>query len=170
MRFLRAVCFLTAVFIFPLAGAESPSGDLGYMLSPEAKSFTKESIVEIQGITYRRVDYRNSTYFFQLMGAQGSAEDLKILCENPDPAATALVRVGVRVMERTHAFVEGLQMVCKNARGGRMTTASDVRLSLMPALAVGFTLDDGVGKSIAPGLKNKRLIVWPYFGFAAETP
>jgi hypothetical protein len=162
---IKTMFFLLASVICSLLAQAS---EQNLRLTPDALTYTHETIEERGGVTYRRVEHLGKTYYMQLLGPQGSSEDMKVFCQKPDKKSEALVRVGVRTVGRSFAFVEGLRVACESH--GREVGTENFRTHLLPELAIGFTIDDSSGPKFLRQLKNKRVIVWPFVGFAAEAP
>jgi hypothetical protein len=136
--------------------------------SSEVKVHTRETIVDIDKITYRKIEFDHRSYYMQILKPEMTADDLHVLCDSPSGTTEPLVRVGIKVMERTTLFIEGLRGIC--SQGGQRGTLAGARTSISPDLAVGFALDDKADASFLKVLKHKRFILFPWIGFAAEAP
>lgn len=139
------------------------------LLPIDSKVFTKESILEDQGIQYRKVEYQGKNYFFRLLGPKTSGQDLALFCNQPGQegfTSPPMVKVGLQTVERSRLFIEALELKCKSPDPNRDDQKKI--MALMPYLAVGFSLD---GKENPKAiLKNKKLLINPFGGvmFRAE--
>jgi hypothetical protein len=143
---------------FPAAASVPAANDFGNSLNISSPIFTKESIVEVSGIKYRKVEYRKEIYYFQLLDSEKTSADLQILCSSEKSSpfnANSPVQIvsAVKVTRRMSAFVDGLKQVCVDQQGGK-------HLVLSPELRIGFMFanyDDEL-------LKNKQIYVSPFSG------
>lgn len=110
---------------------------------------TKESIVAIDGVHYRKVEYKNDIFYLKLLGAEADAKAFEMKCQTPGKVITEnQVVVGVQVLKRNSVFIDGLRQNCEDlAQGKRITVSPNVR--------VGFLLGDSE-KSVF----KKRKLFW----------
>lgn len=157
------------VFAFPALVLCKVAIATELLLPVDSKVFTKESILEDQGIQYRKVEYQGKNYFFRLLGPKTSGEDLALFCNQPGNqgfTSPPMVKVGLQTVERSRLFIEALELKCKSPTPDRDDEKKV--MALMPYLAVGFSLE---GKENPKAiLKNKKLLINPLGGlmFRAE--
>jgi hypothetical protein len=139
-----------------VANSDSKELRLGYEV------FTKESIVSVGGHKYRKVEYKNQTYYLELIEAGGDNQRLKVMC---DPAGIAQgpnqIRLSTKISKRSSLFVEGLNQICKKTNGQE-------RVTVDPNIFVGFSFDDDDPSAT---FKNKKIFIVPFTmgaGFSAE--
>lgn len=150
------------------APAKSPVKSVDFSMLPRnEKIYTKETIVETDGVKYRKVEFQGQTFYMKLLGASAD-QDMRVLCAKPGKKESEpLISVGARMTERTSFFVEGLKVACTE---GGFRADSDARLSLVAALSVGFRIDDSKTGPLS-SFKNRRIFVGlGVLGFAAEAP
>lgn len=129
-------------------------------LSSASGLTTHESIVEIGGRKYRKIEYKSETYFLQLLAAEGSQSDLAVLCGESLAAKLnnnnqPLIKAAVRVTKRTKLFVEGLHNICTGSSNRTMIVVS-------PDIQVGFMLDDSDDPKAL--FRDRRITVNPLTG------
>ena len=127
---------------------------------------TKESIVDLGGRKYRRIEHKSDVYYLQLISEEMSATNLTVVCgekglQRFNSEAPKLIAGSIKLTRRTSLFIEGLRTICTGDPGRE-------RILLDPLLLVGFTLDDGTDQKAL--LRNKRVFISPFgaFGFAAD--
>ena len=126
---------------------------------------TKESIVDISGVKYRKIEYNTKTYYLKLLQPEQSNQDLQIICEKEGDLTNKvphLVQGGTRMTKRTSLFIKALQQSCVDAGSTRRQ-----RVAVDPALRVGFQIDDSPNSK----LKAKSIYVTPLtpgVGFSGE--
>ncbi len=126
------------------------------------KIFTHESIVEISGKKYRKIEYNSDKYYLQLVGEDSIDISSNFLCDDKIPKIENPRRltVALNVVERTKFFIDGLQTACQQIHGQKMITVN-------PAIRIGFRLEDKPKDLI----KNKTFYYIPFiniFGFAGD--
>ncbi len=127
------------------------------VVAPPAMTFdvnTKESIIDVNGRKYRKVEYKSDVFYLRLLEPEATGADLEFKCgteatlkmENQILISTAITR-------RTSLFVEGLQQTCKNMNspGGEVT--------IDPNIQVGFLFNDSDSKKAI--FKNKKIFMSP---------
>ncbi len=133
---IHVLCFsliLNCIYSVQVLAAKS-------VTSNNKKTITvKESIIDIQGKTFRKIEYKNEAYFLELTeGSQNNESNLRVLCQKniSQPEIPGLVKVGVQTTKRSHFFIEGLKQSCSEVLGG-------VRKEILvdPRLRVGFQYD-----------------------------
>lgn len=113
---------------------------------------TTESIIDHNGIKFRKVEYRGKSYYLQILENKESAANLQMYCEGDKPLIVPRqVLIAKRVTKRSHLFIEGLQAACVDMQNGKKM------LTLNPSISVGFMLDDQP-KDI---FKNKKVYLMP---------
>lgn len=113
---------------------------------------TTESIVEHNGIKFRKVEYKGKSFYLQLMENTESAANLQMYCESGKPMINPKqVLVAKRITKRSHIFIEGLQTACVDLQNGKRMVALD------PSISIGFMLDDEP-KDV---FKNKKIYLLP---------
>ena len=125
---------------------------------------TKETIVQLGGRKFRRVEFKSDIFYLQLQSDLATNAELSLLCgERPQefgPNSAPMITAAVRVTKRTRFFIEGLRRMCLGA-------GNTSRIDLAPDIAVGFMLDDDP-KGV---LKNRRISINPIspaLNFSAE--
>lgn len=164
-------CSFSLVLFMPEAGAAEtePKKELSAFersLMYHEGFLTKESIVEVGGKKYRRIEHVQDVYYLQLLANETSASDLTVVCrekgrERFNSDSPSLLRGAVKLVRRTKLFIEGLKTVCTGELGKE-------KILLDPNILVGFLIDEGDPKAV---LKNKRLYINPFtgaLGFGAE--
>ena len=114
---------------------------------------TKETIVELNGHSYRKIEYNGKYYYLQLSQPMDSVHDYNVNCsdgETLDNEQPSRIYAETKLIQRSSLFIEALQVSCSG--------------KILPALNVGFTLPDSP-KSI---FKNKKIIIFPQPGFYGE--
>ncbi len=166
MKSFAAVMILTSILLMSGANA-APEESKPTSLKIDSEVFTRESIVEVGGRKYRKVEFKNQVVYLQLLSEETTGADLQLLCEREGVSAfqgqPQLVLASVKVTRRSSLFVEGLQQVCSDSRGGKK------RITLDPAIHVGFLFHDrNEDKAL---LRNKRVFINPFgsgIGFKAD--
>lgn len=130
---------------------------------------TKETIVQMGGRKFRKVEYQNQTVYLSLMAELSSTSDLVVLCGEQQASqfnrqSPALITGAVRIARRTRFFVEGIKAMCTGDK-------NQARVDLAPEIAIGFMLDDSTDPNAV--LKNRRITINPFnpanaLGFSAD--
>lgn len=130
---------------------------------------TKETIVQMGGRKFRKVEYQNQIVYLALMAELSSTSDLVLLCGEQQASqfnrqSPALVTGAVRISRRTRFFVEGIKAMCSGDQ-------NKARVDLAPEIAVGFMFDDSADPNAI--LKNRRITINPFnpvnaLGFSAD--
>lgn len=150
--------------------ANDPETDTGvvipYGIQMDHQVFVKESLVQIDGVTYRKIEYRSATYYLRFLNVGDN--DPSVLC--PEYAkgkkSELLVKGSLKMSRRSSLFVEGLRAECMKSPNGvvRVHLRPEIRAGLSFEISknVGATLEidpfsGGVGLGIGLGKeKNKR--------------
>ncbi|RYZ69358.1 MAG: hypothetical protein EOP05_14965, partial [Proteobacteria bacterium] len=79
-------------------------------LMDSSSLYTKESIVSANGREFRKIEYKNDTFYLQLARENGKGEPLNVVCGSAPGSVSAnteppRVQVGVKVTKRTTAFI-----------------------------------------------------------------
>jgi hypothetical protein len=114
---------------------------------------TKESIVEMNGHMYRKVEYSGKFYYLQLSQPTDPVKEHTVNCSDReliDKEQPSRIYTETKLTQRSSLFVEALQVSCSG--------------KVLPALKVGFTLPD----SPHDIFKNKRIFLFPQPGFYGE--
>lgn len=123
--------------------------------------FTRESIVEIEGKKYRKIEYQTHVVYLQLIEGEAPLGDLEVMCRDGNqPPPPTQVLVAVQVTKRSSFFIDGLKRVCQQMRGGS-------RIVIDPAIRIGFTWKS----QPKDFLQNKTIFISPWtkgLGFSAE--
>ena len=135
-------------------------------LTIDHELFTRESIVEVGGKKYRKIEFRSEIFHLQLLENEASLTNLEILCgvegaSSMNSGAPPQVVASIKVTKRSSLFIQGLKQACVEKRGGK-------QIIMTPAIQIGFLLHDDPGsKSV---LKNKRVFLTPgpSVGFSAD--
>ena len=119
--------------------------------------YTKESIVELNGKKFRKIEYRSQVVYMQLLTNESDAAKLQMFCSDSGAKAfnagrTPLVSGAVQMTKRTSLFVSGLQQACVDHQGGS-------QLTLSPDILIGFLIKDGDDSRAI--LRNKRIMINP---------
>lgn len=110
---------------------------------------TKESLVDIQGKKFRKIEIRKEAFFVETLDSTQTNSELRVLCQQGDhEVLPAQVQAGIQTVRRTSLVIEGMRQACKEASNGRR------EISIDPAVLVGlqFNLDQ---------VQNKRILVTP---------
>jgi len=163
------VSFWNAAFVlsFSLFHAKAELSAFERALSTGSSLNTQESIVEIGGQRFRKIEFKNETYYLKLLQSEGTQSELVVLCNESEAAragrgSPALVTAAVRVTKRTRLFIEGLRTVCD---GG----ARRAKTVIAPDLQVGFMFDDSQDPKTV--FRDRRITIDPVkqqLGFGAS--
>jgi hypothetical protein len=163
--------FLLAATLFggaaPALAGDEPS-TFEKMLSRDQQLNTKESVVEMHGQKFRKIEYKDNVYYLQMLAAQNSTSDLVLLCSEESAAgfnqnSPPLIQASARINKRTRVFIEGLKQSCTNSAQGSPTISPNAKPM------IGLQLEDSDPNAT---LKNRRVFINPQFleslNFSAE--
>ncbi len=126
---------------------------------------THESIIEIAGRKFRKIEFQNKTYYLQLIQGTESTTDLVVLCGESqirfNKESPPLIAAAVRVTKRSRLFIEGLKNICKG-------NPHQPRIEVEPELQIGFMIDDSADPKAV--LRDRRITINPFtnvLGFSA---
>jgi hypothetical protein len=154
-------------FIFSILGsfARAELSAFEQALQTGQSLSTHESIIEIHGRKFRKIEFQNKSYYLQIIQGTESTTDLVILCGESqvqfNRESPPLVTAAVRVTKRSRLFIEGLKNVC-------IGDPHHPRIEIAPELQIGFMLDDSVDSKAV--LRNRRITINPFtsmLGFSA---
>lgn len=134
--------------IFAMAD-EPKRSNLDQFLGSNQEVNTKESTVEVEGLKYRKVEYKNKTYYLRFLERTGEINGVQCN-EFRDFRSPPLVEVSVKMTKRTRLFVEGLQETCSKKEGLYVG-----HLDFSPKIGLSFG-DDQKDK-----IKNKKIFINP---------
>jgi hypothetical protein len=121
---------------------------------------TQESIIELQGKTFRKIQYDKDIYYLEMIDVSGANEAYRLMCSRGnDEKLPSQVKAGVKITERSQFIVEGLRQYCLETKEGRREIAADTRI--VGGLQLDIDKDLAKKESI---LKNKKLIITPIDG------
>jgi hypothetical protein len=96
--------------------------------------YVKEGQVKIDGVEYKMIEYRKRRFYFR--ASAPTEEGFEFLCGQPVGAKSqTLLEASITVTKRSIVFVEGLEMVCQNEKGGK-------RQIFRPSAKVGVTINE----------------------------
>lgn len=138
-------------FLYTHTLSAEPS-DFELELSRYNKKETHESIIESEGILYRKIEFKGNYYYLQLRNPDDSTEPQKVLCSPNHLKEENLARVygEIKIVKRSSLFIEALKEACQSKPSA--------------ALKIGFTLPEKEKDTF----KNKKIIIFPNFGVTGE--
>lgn len=157
MKILLSLIINLNFFVNLATAEEKKSEPLQQFILENSKVSTKETIIEVGGKKFRKVEYEGKTYYFQLLSPAETDADLQFHCEkNGYLDEKPRILVAKKMTRRTKLFVEGLKMTCERdeKNGGRG------QLKIDPSIQIGFLLSDEPGDL----LKNKKIFINPLGG------
>lgn len=160
---MKTLILFLLLTISARAEDSAPSSAFTESLSRETEVFTKESIVEISGVKFRKVEYKSKVYHLQLLEPERPNQDLQMKCDTAGEASLpqpALTHVEAKITRRTALFVEGLKVACQEMTSGRQ------KVGINDAIRIGFIFKDDPKDLI----KKKQIYITPGLGlgFAGE--
>jgi len=143
--------FITMVIFFLEIVKAEPS-DFELELSKYNKRETKESIVESDGILYRKIEFKGDYYYLELRNPDDPNQPQKVLCSDNHLKNETLSRLygEIKVMKRSSIFIDGLKEACQGKPNLN--------------IKIGFTLPEKE-KDV---FKNKKVIIFPGLGFSGD--
>jgi hypothetical protein len=117
------------------------------------KFSTKESFVELAGVTYRRIEYQSKYYYLRTIQPNDPVQSFEVICNGANPVPKeqpSRIYTEVKLFERSSLFVEALTVSCSG--------------QILQSLKIGFTLPDSP-KDI---FTNKKILLFPGPGFYGE--
>lgn len=146
---------ILACFCFQVtAGAEIQTAN-----ASKKNVVTQESIIELQGKTFRKIEYHKNIYYLELVDTSKASEAYRLMCSRGhDDKLPMQVKAAVKVTERSEFLIEGLRQYCQETEAGRKEVAVDARIfgGLQVSLDKELTKKDF--------FKNKKLIITPIDG------
>ncbi len=143
----------------PATAGENPNAHEIFLEGLEGTRYTRETLVEIDGVKYRKIEVNGKTYYLKILWGDDTPEDPLLYCErNPLWKGKEQIELKTQVVQRTGLFIDGLRTNCEKSKEGV------VRPVLDTTLRVGFYIKDKKGDYI----KNKKVILFPFFGIAGE--
>ncbi|MDZ4660091.1 MAG: hypothetical protein SGJ18_00595 [Pseudomonadota bacterium] len=146
------------LFFLSLGFAEEKKGEaLQQFILENTKVTTTETIVEVGGKKFRKLEVEGKTYSFQLYSPTDTDANLEFRCEKEGYLdEKPRVLVARKVTKRTKLFVEGLKITCDRSEkhNGRGVLGID------PAIQIGFMLPEDPADLI----KNKKIYITPFGG------
>lgn len=110
---------------------------------------TKESVVDIQGKKFKKIQVQQEAFFIETIDSTKANSELRVLCQQGSKEVLpAQVEASVKVSKRSGFVIEGMRQVCKDAANGQREIKMD------PAIFGGLQLN--LGKEA-----DKKLIVSP---------
>ncbi len=133
---------------------ESKIEGLQKFILEDSKVRTNETLIEVNGKKFRKLEIEGKTYYFQLYNAEEPNADLHIECEkNGYLDSKPKVLVARKLTTRTKVFIEGIKHTCANINGKN-------QLVIDPAIHIGFLLPEDSTDLI----KNKKIYFNPFGG------
>jgi hypothetical protein len=159
MKSLVRFLFVLSTFSFPFASSEvfadGPPSLFEQSLQNAATTTidTKESIVEHNGIKYRKVESSMGIYYFRFLGRDEDVSELQ--CETDfNRTAPPLAMASVEVYHRARVFIRTLKETCESHNGQKKMDVN------WRDLEVGVALPDSKNSVI----KDKEIYVNPLKG------
>jgi|GEM_PF-4552149 len=130
---------------------KSPEGTKAISLELSLK--VQESIVQTNGVYYRKVEYKNELFYLRLLEPDRDHSQADFECTQGTPNAIGenQILISTKVSERGSLFVDGLRKVCALGKQGISETMIE------PNLRIGFVFDESE-KGL---LKRKRFYLSP---------
>jgi hypothetical protein len=157
---------LTFNFVFAAGGFQSQKSQEGSKTSPESMAMSKknvstqESIIELQGKTFRKIQYEKDIYYLEMLDSSGANETYRLMCSRGhDEKLPSQVKASVKLTERSEFIVEGLRQYCLETKEGRREIMADSRI--FGGLQLNLDKDLSKKESV---FKNKKLIITPIDG------
>jgi hypothetical protein len=117
--------------------------------SVEKTIATKESVVDIQGKKFRKIELHQEAFFIEALDSTKVNSEMRVLCQQGSrEILPAQVEVGIKTTKRSGVAIEGMRQICKEAVNGRK------EISIDPAILVGLQVQFGKEQ-------NKKVIVSP---------
>jgi hypothetical protein len=156
---LCLIFFLGFTISLPLIAADPKAATQPIDVSKKNVS-TQESIIELNGKTFRKIQYEKDTYYLEMVDVSGANEAYRLMCSRGhDDKLPAQVKAGVKLTKRSHFIVEGLKQYCAETQEGRREVALDSRI----VGGLQFSLEKDLANK-ETFLKNKKLIITPIDG------
>jgi hypothetical protein len=132
---------------FALAAEKNPAEKLSQVSANTVE--TKESIVDIQGKKFRKIEWQKESYYVEAIDSTKVNNEMRVLCQQGQREVfPAQVEAGVKTAKRAGFVIEGMRQVCKEAAGGRK------EISIDSAILAGLQVEFGKEQ-------NKKVIVTP---------
>lgn len=155
MKFCVLILFYSS-FIFA-AGSKSEPQKIDVSKKNVA---TQESIVELQGKTFRKIEYKKDIYYLEVIDSTKANEAYRLMClRGHDEKMPSQVKAGVKVTERSQFIVDGLRQYCDDTHEGKREVLLDSRI----VGGLQLDLDKDLTKKES-FFKNKKLIITPVDG------
>jgi hypothetical protein len=121
---------------------------------------TQESIVELQGKIFRKIEYDKNIYYLEMIDSTGATDAYRLMCSRGhDEKLPMQIKAGVKLTERSQFIVEGLRQYCVETKSGPREVALDTRV--FAGLQVNLKKDLSKKEGF---FKNKKLIITPVDG------
>lgn len=145
MEIVKSLAMMSLILNCGIVGAAEKQG----ARSIEKTIVTKESIVDIQGKKFRKIELQKEAFFVEALDSTKENAEIRVLCQQGNrEILPAQVQAGVKTTKRAGVVIEGMRQACKEAAGGRKEIAID------PAVLVGLQVEFGKEQS-------KKVIVTP---------
>lgn len=153
MNRVHLLIIASIFFAYNLALADAATETRAKLTSDQKKEIEiKEALVEIQGKTFKKIEYKSDVVYVELLDPSRANEDMRILCQKGLlDRHSGLVKGGVQVTKRARVYLEGLTRYCRNVE-------SKKELEFDPEIFVGLQIDIGSEK------KNRKIILSPFDG------
>jgi hypothetical protein len=148
---MRIISFLVIIFSVLNSSAELSDFEKDLMIYKTHQ--TKETIVEKNGQTYRKIEYEGKFYYLQLSQPNEPNLNYDVNCKDNEININELpsrIYSEIKIIQRSSLFIDALKVSCTG--------------KILPALRIGFTLPDSPKEFI----KNKKIILFPQPGFYGE--
>lgn len=153
MKTINHFILVPIFFTLTLAHGEVKTENRAKLTSDQNKEIEiKEALVEIQGKTFKKIEYKSDVVYVELLDPSRANEDMRILCQRGLlDSHSGLVKGGIQVAKRARVYLEGLTRYCRNVE-------SKKELEFDPEIFVGLQIDIGSEK------KNRKIILSPFDG------
>ena len=120
-------------FMFALAQEKSP---MQLMLEQNQLENVQESTVSIQGLEYRKLEYKGESFYFSTLLRDESIP--KYFCEKPGGyRSERLVEGSLKIRKRKVLFFQALQEKCSTrGKGGRETNNKNSWVEVNPIIGI----------------------------------
>jgi hypothetical protein len=124
---------------------------------------TQESIVELSGKTFRKIQYEKEIYYLEVLESGGANEAYRLMClRGNDEKLPTQIKAKAKLTERSQFVVEGLRQYCAETQDGRREVALDLRI--IGGVELSLDKPDKELTKKESFFKNKKLIITPVDG------
>lgn len=116
--------------------------------SPQKTIELKESLVEIQGKKFRKMELEKEAFFVEALDSTNADAEMRVLCQtSQEEIPMAQLTTGVKISKRSSIVIEGIRKVCKEAISGQKEVQMD------PSILMGLQIETG---------KSKKWLISPF--------